>query len=227
MATSDSNFYNGHRERLRQKFLDDKLAEYEKLELMLGYVVPRRDMRPLAHALIKKFGSIGQVLTASYQDLTSFPGVGKNIAIFLKLVHQIVLDGYKTAMDTRPIFHDINILKNYCKWSLANKQIEEFHVLYLDSEYKLLQDETHSRGTFNTSSVYVREIVKHALALNATGIVLVHNHPTTDQTFSSTDIHTTEEIKNLLESLDIKLYDHLLVSKCSIYSARDIGFLQD
>lgn len=227
MATSDSNFYNGHRERLRQKFLDDKLAEYEKLELMLGYVVPRRDMRPLAHALIKKFGSIGQVLTASYQDLTSFPGVGKNIAIFLKLVHQIVLDGYKTAMDTRPIFHDINILKNYCKWSLANKQIEEFHVLYLDSEYKLLQDETHSRGTFNTSSVYVREIVKHALALNATGIVLVHNHPTTDQTFSSTDIHTTEEIKKLLESLDIKLYDHLLVSKCSIYSARDIGFLQD
>ena len=227
MATSDSNFYNGHRERLRQKFLDDKLAEYEKLELMLGYVVPRRDMRPLAHALIKKFGSIGQVLTASYQDLTSFPGVGKNIAIFLKLVHQIVLDGYKTAMDTRPIFHDINILKNYCKWSLANKQIEEFHVLYLDSEYKLLQDETHSRGTFNTSSVYVREIVKHALALNATGIVLVHNHPTTDQTFSSTDIRTTEEIKKLLESLDIKLYDHLLVSKCSIYSARDIGFLQD
>lgn len=227
MAASDSNFYNGHRERLRQKFLDDKLAEYEKLELMLGYVVPRRDMRPLAHALIKKFGSIGQVLTASYQDLTSFPGVGKNIAIFLKLVHQIVLDGYKTAMDTRPIFHDINILKNYCKWSLANKQIEEFHVLYLDSEYKLLQDETHSRGTFNTSSVYVREIVKHALALNATGIVLVHNHPTTDQTFSSTDIHTTEEIKKLLESLDIKLYDHLLVSKCSIYSARDIGFLQD
>ncbi len=227
MAASDSNFYNGHRERLRQKFLDDKLAEYEKLELMLGYVVPRRDMRPLAHALIKKFGSIGQVLTASYQDLTSFPGVGKNIAIFLKLVHQIVLDGYKTAMDTRPIFHDINILKNYCKWSLANKQIEEFHVLYLDSEYKLLQDETHSRGTFNTSSVYIREIVKHALALNATGIVLVHNHPTTDQTFSSTDIHTTEEIKKLLESLDIKLYDHLLVSKCSIYSARDIGFLQD
>ena len=110
---------------------------------------------------------------------------------------------------------------------MANRQIEEFHVLYLDSEYKLLQDETHSRGTFNTSSVYVREIVKHALALNATGIVLVHNHPTTDQTFSSTDIHTTEEIKNLLESLDIKLYDHLLVSKCSIYSARDIGFLQD
>ncbi len=227
MATSDSNFYSGHRERLRQKFLDSKLAEYERLELLLGYVVPRRDVRPLAHALIKKFGSIGQVLTASFEDLIAFPGVGRNIAIFLKLVHQIVLDGYKSTMDSRPIFHDINVLKNYCKWALASKQVEEFHVLYLDPDFRLLQDETHSQGTFNESSVYVREIVKHALSLNATGIILVHNHPSTDRTFSSVDIETTEEIKRLLKGLDIILYDHLLVSKNSIYSARDIGFLRD
>ena len=227
MAEQDSKFHNGHRERLRQKFLDDKLAEYEKLELMLGYVVPRRDVRPLAHSLLKHFGSIGNILTASMDDLLEFPGVGRNIAIFLKLIHQIVLDGYKDSMDARPIFHDINILKNYCKWSLANKDIEEFHVLYLDSEYHLLQDETHSVGTFDSTNIYIREIVKHALKLNATGVVLVHNHPTTDKTFSSTDIHTTEEMKALFDSLDIKLYDHLLVSKCSIYSARDIGFLHD
>ena len=227
MAEQDSNFHCGHRERLRQKFLDNKLAEYEKLELMLGYVVPRRDVRPLAHALLKKFGSIGQVLTAPIDELLDFPGVGRSIAIFLKLVHQIVLDGYKDSMGTHPIFHNIDILKNYCKWSLANKDVEEFHVLYLDSEYRLLQDETHSVGTFNATSIYVREIVKHALKLNATGIVLVHNHPTTDKTFSSTDVRSTEEMKALFDSLDIKLYDHLLVSKCSIYSARDIGFLHD
>lgn len=227
MAESDSMFYCGHRERLRQKFLDSNLAEYEKLELMLAYVVPRRDVRPLAHALLKKFGSIGQVLTAPLDDLLAFPGVGRNIAIFLKLMHQIVLDGYKSTMDSQPIFHDINVLKNYCKWSLANKPVEEFHVLYLDMEYRLLKDEVHSSGTFNSASIYVREIVKHALKLNATGIVLIHNHPTTDQTFSVTDIHTTEEMKALFDSLDIKLYDHLLVSKCSIYSARDIGFLHD
>ena len=227
MVNSDSKFYSGHRERLRQKFLDDKLAEYEKLELMLGYVVPRRDVRPLAHALIKKFGSLGQVLTAAYDDLIAFPGVGRNIAICLKLIHQIVLDGYKHTMDSHPIFHDIDVLKNYCKWSLADKPVEEFHVLYLDSEYRLLQDETHSCGTFNSASVYVREIIKHALKINATGIVLVHNHPTTDKTFSTEDIRTTEEIQILCKSLDIKLYDHLLVSKYSIYSARDIGFLQD
>lgn len=227
MAEKDSNFHNGHRERLRQKFLDDKLAEYEKLELMLGYVIPRRDVRPLAHALLKKFGSIGQVLTAPMDELLEFPGVGRNIAIFLKLVHQIVLNGYKDSMGTCPIFHDINILKNYCRWSLANKDVEEFHVLYLDSEYRLLQDETHSVGTFNTTNIYIREIVKHALKLNATGVVLVHNHPTTDKTFSSTDVRSTEEMKALFDKLDIKLYDHLLVSKCSIYSARDIGFLHD
>ena len=227
MSDENNQFYCGHRERLRQKFLDEKLVEYEKLELLLGYVIPRRDVRPLAHGLIKKFGSIGQVLTAPFEDLIAFHGVGRNVAIFLKLVHQIVMDGYKTTMESKPIFHDINILKNYCRWSLANKQVEEFHVLYLDSEYHLLLDEKHSVGTFNSSSIYVREIVKRALALNATGVVLVHNHPTTDQTFSSTDIRSTEELKALFNNLDIKLYDHLLVSKCSIYSARDIGFLQD
>lgn len=227
MADKDSKFHNGHRERLRQKFLDDKLAEYEKLELMLGYVVLRRDVRPLAHALINKFGSLGQVLTASFDELIAFPGVGRNIAIFLKLVHQIVLDGYRTHMDIRPIFHDINILKNYCKWALANKDVEEFHVLYLDSEYHLIQDETHSVGTFNSASVYVREIVKHALKLNSTIIVLVHNHPTTDCTFSQTDIASTEEISKIFNSLDITLYDHILVSKYSVYSARDYGFIHN
>lgn len=220
-------FYCGHRERLRQKFLDGNLADYEKLELMLSYVVPRRDMRPLAHTLIKKFGSLGRVLTATMDDLLSVPGVGRNIAIFLKLVHQIVLEGYKDSLGECPIFHDINMLKNYCKWEFADKPVEEIHVLYLDNDYRLLHDEVHSSGTFNSASIYVREIVRNALKLNATGIVLVHNHPVADTTFSVTDINTTEEIKKLLDGLDIKLYDHLLVSKHSIYSARDVGFLHD
>lgn len=225
MSESDTLFYRGHRERLRNKFLDNKLADYEKLELMLSYVVPRRDMRPLAHALLKHFGSIGQVLTAPFDELIAFPGVGRNIAIFLKLVHQIILNGYRDSIVSRPIFHDINVLKNYCKWNLANKPVEEFHVLYLDSEYRLIEDELHSSGTFNSSSVYIREIIKHALTLNATNIVLVHNHPTSDMPFSSADIESTEILEKLFENLDIKLYDHLLVSKHSIYSARDCGFL--
>lgn len=218
-------FHSGHRERLRQKFLDDKLAEYEKLELMLTYVIPRRDVRPLAHALLKHFGSISQILTASIEELQTIPGVGRNMSIFLKLIHQIVLDGYRGCMDSNPIFYDTNVLKNYCKWSLANKQIEEFHVLYLDADYRLIKDDKHSSGTFNFTNVYAREIIKAALQLNARAIVLVHNHPISSNSFSTQDVETTEELEKIFTSLDIKLYDHILVSKYSIYSGRDYGFV--
>ncbi len=225
MPVSDSKFYSGHRERLRQKFLDGKLVEYEKLELLLGYVVPRRDMRPLAHALLKHFGSISQILTASYEELIAFPGVGPSIAIFFKLTHQIMLAGYRSTMDVRPIFYNIDVLKNYCKWSLANKQVEEFHVLYLDSDYRLIKDELHSQGTYNATSVYVREIIKNALQLNSTVLVLVHNHPTSSNSFSSEDADVTEELEKLCAGLDIKLYDHLLVTKYSVFSAYDANLL--
>lgn len=227
MTEKDSKFYSGHRERLRQKFLEGKLADYEKLELMLGYAVPRRDVRPLAHALMDKFGSISQVLSAPIQDLMVVPGVGRNIAICLKLIHQLIIDGYKTVLDVKPIFHNLEILHNYCRWSLASKPVEEFHVLYMDSEYRLLEDETHSSGTYNASSVYVREIIKHALFINAVVIALVHNHPTTDQSFSTADIKCTEELNAVFKSMDIKLYDHILVSKFSLYSARTNGLLHD
>ncbi len=227
MVSTDPKFHSGHRERLRQKFLDNKLAEYEKLEMLLGYVVPRRDVRPLAHALLKKFGSLGQVLTAPYETLIAFPGVGQGIAIFLKLINEIILDGYRNTLVSCPIFHNHDVLQNYCKWELANKPVEEFHVLYLDAEHRLIKDEAHSVGTFNSSSVYVREIIKHALDLNALNIVLVHNHPTTDKGFSSEDIETTEILQKLLRDLDITLIDHILVSPFSLSSAKSQGLMHD
>ena len=211
---------------MRQKFLDGKLVDYEKLELLLGYAIPRRDTRPLAHALIKRFGSLPQVLTAQIDDLLSFPGIGHNTAIFLKLVQNIVLSGYREAMDMRPIFHDIKCMQNYCRWTFANKTVEEFHVLYLDSDFRLLQDELHSRGTYNTTGVYVREIIKTALKLNATSLVLVHNHPTSDNSFSNDDIQATEEMEKIFNDLDISLFDHFLVTKYTIYSGRDLGIVR-
>ena len=227
MSEQDVNFYSGHRARLRQKFLDDKLADYERLELLLSYAVPRRDMRPLAHALIYRYGSIAKILTASYNELLLFPGVGPNIALFLKLIHQVILTGYKMTLDTKPIFHDISVLTNYCKWSLANKEVEEFHVLYLDSEFRLLQDELHSAGTYNETNVYVREILKHALILNASAVVLVHNHPTTNSSFSDADIDCTEKLNAMFKGVDIQLYDHILITNYAILSARTSGMLHD
>lgn len=227
MAQNDPKFHSGHRERLRQKFMDNKLAEYEKLEMLLGYVVPRRDVRPLAHALLKKFGNLSQVLTAPYETLIAFPGVGNSIAIFLKLINEIILDGYRNTLVACPIFHNHEVLQNYCKWELASKPVEEFHVLYLDAEHRLIKDEAHSVGTFNSSSVYVREIVKHALDLNALNIVLVHNHPAADSNFSSEDIETTEILQKLFRDLDITLVDHILVGPFSLASAKAKGLIHN
>ena len=227
MTQPDSKFYKGHRERLRAKFLDNQLADYEKLELMLGYVVPRRDMRPLAHALLKEYGSISQILTMPYDALVAFPGVGRNIAIFLKIIHDIVVTGYQDSIVDKPIFHKIDTLKNYCKWLLSNTTIEEFYVLYLDADLRLIEPHLHSTGTCNTSGVYVREIAKHALKLNSVQIVLLHNHPSSASTFSTEDIETTECLQKTLQDLDITIYDHILVSKYSMFSARELGFIKD
>ncbi|MBQ7245262.1 MAG: RadC family protein [Alphaproteobacteria bacterium] len=222
MATLDSQFRNGHRERLRQKFLDNKLAEYEKLELMLGYVVPRRDMRPLAHAMLEHFGSLSNILTARYDDLIEFPGIGRNVAIFIKLIHDIILTGYRNELIERPIFHSDKELRNYCMWMLASKNVEEFHVFYMDDDLRLLQDQVHSVGTVDCSSIYTREIVKRALELNATNILLVHNHPNDIGNFSTPDMAATEELYNALQPLGINVRDHLLVTKNKVSSAKDL-----
>lgn len=223
---SDKNFYNGHRERLRQKFLDGKLVEYEQLELMLGYIIPRCDVRPLAHSLLKRFGNISQILVAPFEQLLTCDGIGKNTAIFIKLLHQLLIDGYKNAIDTRPIFHNTEILQNYCKLLLNGKNVEECHVLYLDSNYRLIKDVLHSSGTINETNLYPREIIKCALELNAQFFILIHNHPVSDTCFSNADIDLTNKIKILGDELEIVLYDHLLITKNHIYSARDIGLLK-
>ena len=128
-------------------------------------------------------------------------------------------------MDEKPIFYDYKNLENYCRMLLGGKTIEEFHVFYLDSQYKLIVDDLHSSGTINWAAVYIREIAKKALDLNAGSIVLLHNHPSAYTSFSTQDIQITQELENALKQLDIKLYDHLLVSGDVIYSARNMHLL--
>lgn len=220
MPEQDEKFYTGHRERLREKFLSNQLADYEKLELLLGYAIPRRDVRPLARGLIKQFGGVYQVLSASVEDLTAFKGIGHNTAVFLKLVQQMMQIGYKGQLKESPIFHDEKILHNYCRIILAGKQVEELHILYLDNNLKLISDEMHTSGTVDSSAVYPREIARRALQLNARSIVMVHNHPTSTNTFSNDDVAVTTQVQVVLESLEIALYDHLLVVNDVVYSMR-------
>ena len=214
----------GHRARLRQKFLDGQLTEYEILELLLTYAIPRRDVRMLSRQLFKKYGSIHHLLSVSKESLMENNGIKENTATFLKLIHNIVTLEYKSSFGDQPIFYNNDKLINYCKLLLSDKSVEEFHVFYLDNKFALILDELHSSGTINWAAVYIREIVKKALDLNAYSVLLVHNHPSGTPMFSSQDIQMTQELKNALDGLGINFYDHLLIAGNTCYSARGMHF---
>ena len=217
---------SGHRARLRKKFLDGQMAEYEILELLLTYAIPRRDVRTLSRQLFKKYGSIQHLLSAPIESLMENEGIKENTATFFKLIHKLMELEYKTVLDTSPIFHNHEKLENYCKILLGGKSVEEFHVLYLDSNYKLIKDDLHSKGTVDWAAVYIREIAKKALDLNAQHIVMLHNYPSACTSFSMQDIEITQAVADALEQLGIKLYDHLLVSGDVIYSAVNMNLLK-
>ena len=221
MPDKDENFYAGHRDRLRAKFLDGKLTDYEKLELLLAYAIPRRDVRPLARGLIKEFGSVYQVLSAPLDKLQNVKGIGHNTAVFIKLVLEMMNINFMGYLRGTPIFHDETVLHNYCRTIIAGKPVEELHVLYLDGNLQLIADEVHTTGTVDKSAVYPREIAKHALEHNARSVVMVHNHPTSMNKFSLDDVEITDQVRAALASLEIGFYDHLLVTSDGlVYSAR-------
>lgn len=220
MSDENKDFCAGHRNRLREKFVNNHLADYEKLELLLSYAIPRRDVRPLARGLVKHFGGVYQVLSAPIDDLIAFDGIGRNTAIFIKLVQQMMQIGYMGQLKSSPIFHNETVLHNYCRSVFAGKQIEELHILYLDIDLKLIADDTHTTGTIDTSAVYPREIARRALQLNARSVVMMHNHPMSSNSFSIDDTEITARVMTILASLDIKLYDHLLVANDVVHSMR-------
>ena len=222
----DLSFRVGHRERLRQKFLDDKLTDYELLEMLLSFVIPRRDVRPLARGLIEQFGSVYQVITAPIDSLIAFKGVGRNTAIFIKSIHKIMLAGYKSNLDKVTIFHNEKVLTNYCLLLMTGKTKEEIHILYLDEDKRLLADDLHSIGTVDWAAAYPREILKRALELNAKSIVMLHNHPKPNTSFSMDDIELTERVRALLATVDIDVHDHYVVSGGIVYSARNMFILK-
>ena len=216
MAKTDKLFHIGHRERLKDKFLDGKLSDYEKLELLLTYAIPRRDVRILARTLLSHFGGVYHVLHAPISELTAVPGVGRSAAILIKLFHDLNNVSHMQLAKTGDYLSDDVYRNNYCRNLVSDCCVEVTHVLYLGREYKLISDEVHSRGTVDEALVYPREILQRAMALNATGIILVHNHPMSNNSFSSTDIEMTVELEKLLRAVDVRLVDHLLVTSGGI-----------
>jgi DNA repair protein RadC len=225
---SDEHLHSGHRARLKKRFVDAghaALADYELLELLLFMAIPRRDVKPIAKALLKRFSDIGQVFAASIENLQEVEGISENAAIALKTVDAAAARLAKSGFDKKPVLSSWPRLLDYCHTVMAREKIEQFRVLYLNRKNMLEADEVHQSGTVDQSAVFPREIVKRALAHGATALILVHNHPSGDPTPSEADIVLTREIVRAMDPLGIVVHDHLIIASSGHTSFKKQGLL--
>jgi DNA repair protein RadC len=208
--------YHGHRERLRARFRDagaDAVSDYELLELVLFRVIPQRDIKPLAKELIAKFGSFAEVVAAPPARLAEVKGMGDAAITELKVVHAAASRLAHGQVQKRPVLSSWSSVLDYCRTAMAFAEKEQFRVLFLDKRNQLIADELQQVGTVDHTPVYPREIVKRALELSATALILVHNHPSGDPTPSRADIQMTQAIIDVAKPLGISVHDHIIVGK--------------
>jgi DNA repair protein RadC len=218
----------GHRARLRQRLMSagaDALADYELLEMVLFLALPRRDTKPIARALINRFGSFAASISVSPQELRAVEGLGDAGASALKIVQAAALRLARAEVQDRPLLSQWETLMGYLNAVMAREKVEQFRVLFLDTRNRLLADEAQGRGTVNHTPVYPREVVRRALELHATAIILAHNHPSGDPTPSRADIDMTREIKAAAQALSIVLHDHVIIGNGKWLSFRKEGLL--
>ena len=225
---SDKPNHLGHRERLRDRFLKRggaALADYELLELVLFSAIPRRDTKPIAKALIKRFGSYAAVLQAEPNSLGEVKGVGDAAIVALKSVAEAACRLAREEILDQPVIGSWDRFIAYLRAQMAHSKTEEFRVLFLDAKNKLIDDEVQQTGTVNHTPVYPREVVKRALERNATAIIMVHNHPSGDPVPSKADIEMTNEVRDAGERLGITLHDHVIIARSGHTSFKQMGLL--
>ena len=218
----------GHRERLRARFAKagvDGLQDYELMELVLFRAIPRRDVKPLAKDLIAKFGGFAEVLGAPIDRLVEVKGVSENVAQELKIVQAAAIKLTQARVLERPVISSWNDLLGYCRAAMADEKTELFRILFLDKKNILIADEVQQRGTVDHTPVYPREVVKRALELGASAIIMVHNHPSGDPTPSSADINMTNQIVKAAKALNIRVHDHLVIGAKTHASFKSLGLL--
>jgi DNA repair protein RadC len=218
----------GHRDRIRERFLRqgaDAMADYEVLEVLLFANYPREDTKPIAKALIARFGSLGAVLSAKPEALQEVPRVGPGAAATIKAADAAAMHKLREEVQDRPVLNNWDRLTAYLHAAISRDAIEQFRVLFLDTKNRLIADEAQARGTVNHTPVYPREVVKRALELGATALILVHNHPSGDPTPSRADVEMTAEVKAAAGVLGIVLHDHLIVGNGRHLSFRREGLL--
>lgn len=226
--TEDAPHYHGHRQRLRERFAKDNgasLHDYELLELYLFTLIPKRDVKPLAKDLIAAFGDLGGVAAAPMEQLVAIKGVGDTVATGLKLLLAISGRMAREGIIGKPVVSSWSALVNYCRTAMQHARTEEFRVLFLDKKNKLIADEVLGRGTVDHAPVYPREVLKRALAHEASALILVHNHPSGDPTPSGADVTMTKAIAEAAKPFDIVLHDHLVIGRETTASFRTLGLL--
>jgi DNA repair protein RadC len=208
--------YHGHRERLRARFNEagsDAVTDYELMELVLFRALPRRDVKPLAKQLIARFGSFAEAIGAPRPLLAEVDGLGEAAITEMKIVAAAAQRILRGEIRRRPVLSSWSAVIDYCRAAMAFSDTEQFRILFLDKRNQLIADELQQKGTVDHTPVYPREVVKRALELSATAIILVHNHPSGDPTPSRADIEMTKEIMDVSRTLGIAVHDHIIVGK--------------
>jgi len=217
-----------HRHRLRARFMAGGAAampDYELLELVLFRAIPRQDVKPLAHRLLETFGDFNRVVTAPAARLTAVAGAGEAVVQELKIVEAAAQRMMRARIMNRPVLTSWDALLDYCHTTMAHRETEQFRVLYLDRKNVLIGDEEQAKGTVDHVPVYPREVVKRGLELNASALILVHNHPSGDPTPSDADIAMTLQVQEAAATLGITLHDHLIIGRERELSFRAQGYL--
>ncbi len=222
------SYIRDHRKRLRARFMDggaQAMPDYELLELVLFRAIPRQDVKPLARRLIEVFGDFNRVLSATAQQLRDVDGVGDAVAIEIKVIEAAAHRLSRARMMQRHVLSGWDALLDYCHTTMAHRTTEQFRILFLDTKNVVIADEEQAKGTVDHVPVYPREVVKRALELNASALILVHNHPSGDPTPSQADIDMTRQIATAAGALGLTVHDHLIIGKSCELSFRAEGFL--
>lgn len=225
---SNKKPYEGHRERLREKFRNtgfEGFHDYEVLELLLTYAIPRKDTKPIAKALISRFKTLKDVLDAEIEKLTEIEGLGENAALFLKVIREVIVKYFQVKALEQKIFRTLDELVDYLRAVIGGNNNEVVHVLYLNSKNELIHAETLSEGTVSEAVAFPRKIVEGALRHRATSVILAHNHPGGLPEPSESDDRLTEAVRRALETVDISLQEHVIITRDGYFSYRKSGFL--
>lgn len=222
------DYYIGHRQRMREKFLNAKIgnfADYEIIEMILSYAIPRKDTKPLAKDLLAKFKTLSKVLNSEKESLLEIKGIGENVIACFKLILECAYHLSKEEVYNKPLLTSWNNLIDHCRLLIGKNPKENFMVFYLNNQNELIDEDIFDYGTVDEISIYPREIAKRALFLNATALILAHNHPGGSCKASKADIEVTNNLINTLKNFDINIHDHVILTEKKYFSFKEEGLI--